>query len=220
MVNAAEYLGIDPTGGHPERALALGYAPAVTAPGVAAVFALDQTLARLTLGTRDPMVAQLRLTWWREALCALENPPVPSQPILQTLAAARADGERLAVAEDGWERLLGPLDQDELMAFAAERSVIFAEAARLAGAADDVEAAGSGWSLADLAQTTADRDLADRAALLAMPLLRQAATQRWSPAGRFLGALVHVAAADLNRRREPGSPSRVVRLAWHRLTGR
>lgn len=220
MVNETQFFGIDPAGGHPERALALRYAHAHARQGLLAVFALDQTLARLTLGTRDPMVAQLRLTWWREALCALAHEPTPSQPILQALSAARANGVTLAIAEDGWERLLRPMDEADLLHFADERGVIFVEAARLAGAPDDVGSAGSGWSLADLAQTTADPDLARRATSLAIPLLKQAAAQRWSPAGRFLGAMVHVAAADLRKQRTAGSPVRVGRLAWHRLTGR
>jgi hypothetical protein len=46
---------------------------------------------------------------------------IPIASRLQTLAAARADGERLAVAEDGWERLLGPLDRDPLIDRARRR---------------------------------------------------------------------------------------------------
>lgn len=219
MVNDAETFGIDPAGSHPERALALGYAPAAKA-GVAAAFALDATLARLTLGTRDAMVAQLRLTWWYEALTALGGGDAPQQPILRALAAAGADGSSLATMEEGWERLLAPADDQELGAFARARGVLFAEAARLAGARDDVSAAGAGWALADLARATAEAGLAARAGGLAAPLLAQAAAQRWSGNGRFLGALVHVARADLAGVRPIGAPARVARLAWHRLTGR
>lgn len=217
MVNSAEILGIDPAMGHPERALALGYAPAAAGGGVAALFALDATLARLALGTREPMVAQLRLTWWYEALRALGDRP-PPQPILRALAAARLDGAALALMAEGWERLLD--DAPELDAFADGRAVLFEAAARLAGAGDDVRKAGAGWALADLARTSGDAARAAAAARLAAPLLDRAAAMRWSPAGRFLGALVHVARADLAAQRPPGAPARVARLAWHRLTGR
>ena len=221
MVNEAQTFGIDPAGAHPERALALGYAPAAARGGVAAVFALDATLSKLTLGTRDPMVAQLRLTWWYEALVALGTSEAPPpQPILHALAAAGAHSAELAETEAGWERLLGSLDDADLMAFAQARGAIFREAGRLACAGDEVSAAGEGWALADLARTTADPALAGRAAVMAAPLLAQAAGQRWSAAGRFLGALVHVARADLAGVRPIGAPARVARLAWHRLTGR
>ncbi len=216
----AEAFGIDPACGHPERMLALGYAPAAARRGVAAAFALDATLAKLALGTREPMVAQLRLTWWYEALSALGSSEVPPQPILRALATAGADGKALAVMETGWERLLSAPDDAALRSFAAERGALFCEAARLAGAGDDVIDAGQGWALADLAGVTADPALATRARALAAPLLARAAGRRWSAAGRFLGALVHVARADLEGGRAVGSPARVARLAWHRMSGR
>jgi phytoene synthase len=220
MVNDAETLGIDPAAGHPERALALGYAPAGARAGVTAAFALDATLARLALGTRDPMVAQLRLTWWYESLANLHLGETAGQPILRALASSGADGKALAIMEEGWERLLGTPEDDELAAFARARGVLFHETGRLAGAGDAVSAAGEGWALADLARATGDPALAARAARLAAPLLAEAAAQRWSVRGRFLGALVHIARADLAARHPIAAPRRVARLAWHKLTGR
>jgi phytoene synthase len=220
MVNGTVTLGIDPAAGNPERALALGYAPRAHDRAIAALFALDATLARLAIGTRDAMVAQLRLTWWYEALNVLSDGPPPAQPILQSLATAGADGALLARMPIGWERLLDAPSDDELAAFAEDRAALFTEAARLAGATDAVAAAGAGWALADLARVTADQALAKRATALAEPLLAEAAAQRWSPPGRFLGALVHVARADLAAQHPVGAPRRVARLAWHRLTGR
>ncbi|QNE31351.1 hypothetical protein F1C10_04965 [Sphingomonas sp. NBWT7] len=221
MVNDAETLGIDPTDGHPERALALSYAPRAARAGVAAVFALDATLARLALGTRDAMVAQLRLTWWYEALGDLAQGVVPAQPILRTLRDEGADAAALMKVAEGWELLLpAEIGDGDLEAFAAARASVFNEAARLAGARDDVSAAGRGWALADLALRSAEPARVAAATRLAMPSLQAAAAQRWSGAGRFLGALVHVARADLAGAAPPGAPRRVARLAWHRLTGR
>lgn len=220
MVNSAEAFGIDAAGGHPERMLALGYVPEKAREPIAALFALDATLAKLALGTREPMVAQLRLTWWFEALEALGQGPVPPQPILRALVAAGADGPELAKMADGWERLLSAPDTGDLRDFAGARGGLFGEAARLAGAADATEAAGRGWALADLARITADPALAEQARAMAAPLLVAAAGQQWSARGRFLGALVHVARADLTGAQPSGAPRRVARLAWHRLTGR
>ncbi|MCD2316088.1 hypothetical protein LQ954_07995 [Sphingomonas sp. IC-11] len=220
MVNDTQTFGIDPAAGHPERALALGYAPLAAHDGIVALFALDATLAKLAMGTRDPMVAQLRLTWWHEALSALGTGRSPAQPILRALSEAQANGAALAQMEVGWERLLAAPDDEALSAFSEERGILFAEAARLARAQDDVVAAARGWALADLSRITVDAGLSARAGALARPLLQRAAAQRWSPAGRFLGALVHVAQADLLGEKAAGAPLRVLRLAWHRMSGR
>ena len=66
----------------PERALALSYAPGAARDGMAALFALDDQLAGVVRTTRDPMVGQLRLTWWHEALAALDTAPPPAQAVV------------------------------------------------------------------------------------------------------------------------------------------
>lgn len=218
MVNAAETYGIDPAVGHAERALALGYAPAARREGLAALFALDATLARLTRHTRDAMVAQMRLTWWHEALSALGTRDVPGQPILEALAgqvsAGRVTPAGLAAIVEGWEALL----DDAPLAHARQRgAALFAAAAGVLGAADPVAAAGEGWALADLVLHTPDPAVGAEARTLAAAALTS--THRWSRAGRPLGALALVARNDLAGI-APGAPARVLALLRLRLTGR
>lgn len=220
MVNGAETFGIDPAMGHPERALAFGYAPGDRRATLGALFALDATLSKLTLGTREPLVAQMRLTWWYEALSALSTAPPPAQPILRALHDAQADGAALAAMTEGWERLLDDPDEAALLVFAEVRAGLFVVAAALLGATDPVDMAGRGWALADLARITGRAETRTMAARLAAQLLSSACAGRWSPVGRPLGALAHSARMDLAGRSGPGSPGRVARLAWHRLTGR
>ncbi|UVO49144.1 squalene/phytoene synthase family protein [Sphingomonas sp. SUN019] len=220
MVNDAVTFGIDPAAGHPERMLALSYAPADRRRTLAALFALDATLAKLALGTREPLVAQMRLTWWYEALSALSAAAPPAQPILRVLQAAQVDGEALAAMIEGWERLLDEPDEAALRAFAVARAGLFRVAGDLLGASDLVEKAGQGWALADLARITARPETRASATRLATPLLASACKWRWSGTGRPLGALAHSARMDLVGHSAPGSPARVGRLAWHRLTGR
>uniref|UniRef100_UPI0034A01D0A squalene/phytoene synthase family protein n=1 Tax=Sphingomonas bacterium TaxID=1895847 RepID=UPI0034A01D0A len=61
----------------PERALVLSYAPADRRAGLAALLALDATLARIVWSARDPLIGQMRLTWWHGALSALDEGVVP-----------------------------------------------------------------------------------------------------------------------------------------------
>lgn len=207
-----------------ERRLILAYAPLRTRAGLAALLALDDTLAAILRTTRDPMLGQMRLTWWHGALSALDNgTPPPAEPVLQALASdvmPAVRGTDLAGLVDGWEELLDPdpLDDARLAVFADRRGAgMFALAARVleASPSDPVAVAGRGWALADLAAHVSDASLSARAAALAQDALDEATTPRWSRRGRALGALAHLA-------RMPGaSPAaRTGRVLWHRLTGR
>ena len=223
MVNDPLIFGVDPAAGHPERALALGYAPAAVRHALAALFALDTTFARITYRAREPIVAQMRLAWWHEALCALAEAPPPAHPILRALHATIAPrGPDLATMIDGWELLLDAPEEAALETFADSRGALFSVAAELLGAqADDpVGQAGRGWALADLARAGSHGALGDRAAARARPLLDRATKVRWSMPSRALGALALSARMDLDAASAVASPRRVARLAWHRMTGR
>ncbi|WP_375380908.1 squalene/phytoene synthase family protein [uncultured Sphingomonas sp.] len=213
----------------PERAVALSYAPARARAALAALLALDDTLAGLLRAGREPLVAQMRLTWWHGALTALDDGIVPAQPVLAALAQdvlpRGVAGVRLAGMIDGWETLLDlePLDSGRLTTYAAGRGrVLFEAAGTVLGAApgDPVGEAGEGWALADLVGHIANAAERAAAADLARARLGQALALRWSRPARALGAMAHAARMDLA---EPpvrvGSPRRVARLLRHRLTG-
>jgi phytoene synthase len=202
-----------------ERQLALSYAPKDAQAGVEALFALDGALAAILRTTQMPMVGQMRLTWWHQALCALDDAPPPANPVLQALAAhvvPVVPGAALAGMVDGWEALLDePLDAAAMERFAEARGgALFAVAAALLGIERDVRAAGEGWALADLAENLGNPAQAAQARGLAAPRLTEAMRRRWPARGRMLGALIL-----LSREGVPGSPGRVWRLLWHRITG-
>jgi phytoene synthase len=217
----------------PERALALSYAPQPSRAALAALFALDATLAQILRTTREPLVGQMRLTWWHEALCALDTAPPPAQPVLQALAAEvlprGVSGATLARMIDGWEALLDadPIAEADLLGHAEKRGVaLFEMAGTVLGCRPEepVATAGAGWALVDLAAHLSDLEIAALSASLAGARLAEATAQRWSRVGRPLGALAHVARMDLAyafcRDVPRGAPRRVARLAWHRLSGR
>lgn len=206
----------------PERALALGYAPASARAALVTLFALDARLRRIALVARDPMIGMMRLTWWSDALERLDASLPPAEPLLQALARAvlpvGVTGAALAGLVDGWLRLLE--GDSDLSAFAAERGGrLFALAAVLLGSADArVERVGEGWALVDLGAGWPS--LAAQARLLARPALAGAFATPWPRRLRPLGALGLLARSDLDAIGRPGSPRRVARLLAHRLTGR
>jgi phytoene synthase len=216
----------------PELNLALQYAPQGTLPGIEAVFALDASLAKILRTTREPMVGQMRLTWWHEALTRLDGAPAPAEPVLQALARDvipnGVSGIRLAAMIDGWEELLeAELDEDAIVRHAVGRGGgLFEMAGILLGAkeADPLAAAGEGWALADLSRHLSDRATAEWALARAAAPLDLATRARWSRQARPLGALAHLARMNLGIAFDQpipvGAPGRVARILLHRLTGR
>lgn len=210
--------------GDAERVLALSYAPSDRRAGLGALFALDNALGQVLRTTHEPMVGQMRLAWWREALVRLDGAPPPAEPVLQALAEHAlprgATGAALARMIDGWEPLLGAIGDTAIAGHAVLRgATLFSQAGLVLGArpADQLDEAGRGWALADLGTHLSDAVLASCARAAAAPLLSRATGARWSRNARALGALALGARMDLAN---SVTPWRVGRLAWHRLTGR
>lgn len=140
----------------PEQRLALTYAPRSAQPAFAALMALDTRLARIIRASREPMLAQLRLAWWREQLASTELPPA-SEPLLQMLAPWGRHRAELVALVDGWEALLGdaPLEPHRLNAFASGRGEAASVLARYLGAgnetATEADRAARNWTVVDLA---------------------------------------------------------------------
>ncbi len=117
----------------PDRIFALDHVRAAERPAVAALWALDEQLGQIVASTTQPMVGQMRLTWWREAL----ETRVSGHPVLAAMESGFARGidvEGLGILIDGWEELLEPLPLDaaRLAAFAEARGgQLFAMTARI-----------------------------------------------------------------------------------------
>lgn len=206
----------------PDRQLALAYVPAAARPAVAALWRLDASLAAILATGTQPLISQLRLAWWREALERLDQAPPPAQPVLQALAAhvlPAVSGAELAAIEEGWLILLSDeaLSADALARYAALRGgLLFAYGARLLGDPDfPVSEAGACWALADLARHSRRVD-----EIKSPP---PGSKTKWPIRLRPLGMLEMLARRDLERLgRKPekaGSPARMWRMLRHRYSG-
>lgn len=102
------------------------------------------------------MLAQLRLSWWRETL-GLDAEKWPSgEPLLGALRNWNGHHTALTALVEGWEALTGPapLDADALDTMAGGRAAAFAALARALGCESEQETArriGRAWALSDLA---------------------------------------------------------------------
>lgn len=154
----------------PEAELALAWSgPKVRGP-LSMALQLDRRLARIVGRTQEPMLGQMRLAWWRDAL----GKPVAQRPrgdaVLDGLGREWEDREAfLAKMVDGWEVLVTAqsLGRTEAEDFATGRGAFFAglPASPVSEAlAARLVAAGRCWALADAAARVSD--LAERALLV------------------------------------------------------
>lgn len=216
----------EPSVADPERRLVLLYAPRRARAGLAALWALDEALARLQRTTTQPLVGQMRLTWWHERLSALAEGAPAGEPVLAALRAevlpAGVAPAELARIVEGWEELLegGRLGEAALARHGALRGggLFGCAATILEVTGDPVTAAGAGWALVDLARHVSSAEERAAALRLAEPELAAATGVRWSRAGRPLGALAVLAARGVAEPQE--APARTWRALRHRLTGR
>ena len=99
-----------------DRFLAALFAPEPARRGLLALLAFDHELARTRTVTREPMLARIRLEWWREAVAEAASVATPrAQPIVESLSEiARRHGltaEGLTALIDAREEEIdGPLD--------------------------------------------------------------------------------------------------------------
>lgn len=123
--------------------------------------------------TTEPMLGQMRLAWWRDALAK----PVAERPrgdlVLDGIGRHWLGRESALVAMvDGWEVLLSAerLGRDEAEAFGRARGAFFVSLAPESSPAvmQRLAASGSRWALADAAAAVSDEQ--ERATLIAAGL--------------------------------------------------
>lgn len=154
----------------PVHRLALSYAPKSARPLWLGLLGLDTRLAQVVREAREPLLAQIRLAWWRDRLAE----PADHRPAGEPLLASLGDkGAAFAPLVDGWEALLGdaPLPQTAIGDFADGRARALGGLAELLGRPREAsEQAGRSWALADLASRLSHpEECAHAAALAAYP---------------------------------------------------
>lgn len=158
--------------------LALAYAPAAARGRVQDLLLLDSRLAGIVRRTREPLLGQIQLAWWREQLQRDPADRPRGQPLLAALSAWRDGGCGLAGLVDGWEGLLGieALEPDSIVGLVEARGAAWAALSEeLTGSAVAAAAhAGWEWAMADLAAGLGEGP--DRQTALAL-----AQQQIWQP---------------------------------------
>lgn len=166
--------------------------------------------------TSEPMLGQMRLAWWRDAL----GRPVADRPrgdaVLDAIGVHWSGREAALVQMvDGWEVLVTAerLGDGEAAAFAAGRSAFFAALASDASPAVRQRCATAGlrWALADAATGVSDEG--ERAAFVAAGLAQEDSGTRFPPDLRALAVLDGLALRALRRGGRPLMEGRGASLA-------
>jgi phytoene synthase len=141
----------------PER-LAFHYVDGRSRKRWLTILALDRRMATILRSRREPIMAQVRLAWWRETLARDPSHWPQGEPLLEALREWR-DPSGLAELASGWEALLSDeLSPGVIAEFIAGRGAAFTCLARELGvdATEHARAAAEIWALADLAAHVSD----------------------------------------------------------------
>jgi phytoene synthase len=206
----------------PLQRLALAYAPRAMRLALLGMLALDVRLADIVRHAHEPMLAQLRLAWWREALAEGSGASAPGDPLLAMLGNWPGDRAALVGLADGWEAMTGPapLSASAFAALAEARAAAFAALAEGPAEAAIARSMGRAWALSDIAAHLSDPR--EREAALALVRACDWRRQRLGRKLRPLAVLHGLAARSNLSAHDPGSVRPAALLAAIRIgiTGR
>ena len=175
----------------PVHRLLLAYTRQPASDRAAFAFSFDRRCAVILQSTREPMIGQMRLTWWRDVLTTPATRRPTGEPLIARLNAVTdgPDADLVAMV-NGWEHLLPAETAVDLAAFAQGRgegmfAFVFRQELSIAQ-----RAAARVWALWDLARHSSDP--AGRADALNMGR-DWGATAEGASFGRAAGALTILA---------------------------
>lgn len=138
----------------PPTRLAIAYAPRPVRRAWTALLVLDQRLRRAALGASEPLLAQIRLAWWRDRFHSPASEWPEGEPLLAALATFDEERGALVSLVDGWERVLGgEADDDAIAGLIEARAQAMVALARIVGCRDasiDVAALARKWARWDV----------------------------------------------------------------------
>lgn len=202
----------------PDRWLSSRFADAGARADLVALYSLDNELVAVGRKVRDPLVAEMRLAWWREALEGLYvRGDTRGHAVLEGLKGARFPSDTVAGLPDRYiDALDPPADDEALLARIDETDgVVMALAALRLHAGARVE------QVADAARALrlARSGQADRAAV-ADVLKRGQGALAALPSDAF-PAVAHAALARAYAGGDkPGPLGKRLRVTWAVVTGR
>ena len=189
----------------PPTRLAIAYVPAHLRPALTLLLQIDMRFGDIVRTAGEPMIAQIKMAWWRDAFAAAVDLRPKGEPLLQALTAVGGVIPPSAVEAlvSAWEELLGSDEWNQAVTDTHAQlraEAIFQTYANWVGSAQDVRPNGRLWAIETLRTAFPQRVAGSISAPLAA-----------LPKGRGLRPLsiLHMSV------RTASGP----RLVWHALTG-
>ena len=135
----------------PPANLAVAYTPVAFRPAFTLLLQLDARFADIVRKAREPMIAQIKLAWWRDAFATEPALRPKGEPLLQSLGVC-SESIKLSALQDlvsAWELLLGEEEwaAQDVEAHAALRgAAIFGSYAAWMGEGCDVRFLSHQWA--------------------------------------------------------------------------
>ena len=135
----------------PPANLAAAYTPVAFRPAFTLLLQLDVRFADIVRKAREPMIAQIKLAWWREAFAAKSELRPKGEPLLQSLGACEDVISPSALQDlvSAWELMLGEGEwaaQDVAKHAALRGGAIFGSYAAWMGEGCDVSSLSHQWA--------------------------------------------------------------------------
>jgi phytoene synthase len=136
----------------PPANLAVAYTPVAFRPAFTLLLQLDMRFADIVRKAREPMIAQIKLAWWRDAFAAEPALRPKGEPLLQVLGACGdvISSSALQDLVSAWELLLGEGEwaaQDVETHAALRGGAVFGSYAAWIGDGCDVSSLSHQWAL-------------------------------------------------------------------------
>jgi 15-cis-phytoene synthase len=202
----------------PAKRLALTYAKDDSRAVLTTLLMFDLRVSQIMSKVSEPLIGQMRMAWWRDALMKPAQDRPKGEPLFQELASLQHNiAPPLIHLVDAWSALLAAEEwnNDVLAQYAYNRSQgIFGGFAGVLGIPDDMRTKliniGERWALVDLLSFAKTSQQAD--AINAC--LPKAPDHRVPRAVRALSMLA------LSAEQGGGGMAPGLRMIWHGLTGR
>lgn len=213
---------------NPLHRLILSYAKKNDRPKFELLFAFDSRLAEIIRSTSEPLIGQMRLTWWRDVLTKLPEDRPDSEPLVSALNKIDQKGSvesHFLTLIDGWEVMLEdfPWDDRQFETYAHRRGTgyfcVTMNQSRLSD--NDVNVAKI-WALWDFALHCSDPEMRNNAFQRCMNLSEDTEWPSFDRSGRPLSILCQLAKRDVKRGLLSDTmykPATAVRILWHGITG-
>jgi len=210
--------------------LVLAYAKADDRPRYALLFALDSRFAEVIRSTKEILIGQMRLTWWRDILTKPPTERPAGEPLIAEINRLEQSGESLTPVSallDGWEAMLDdfPWDDRQFQNYAEARGRGFfglglGDQNLLTGPPADY---GQAWALWDFARHCSDANMRQSAFDRCTEIASRLPRPDFDRSGRPLSILCNLMIRDVSKGKLTAdlyNPAIAGRIIWHGMTGR